>query len=238
MRKNEFMDLLRYYFRKSDKNDLKGIIEDCEEQFRIGAKEGRSEEEICCKLGHPKNIYRYYIGEPIVPEDNPRMPGDEYGAYGDFGPGVEDRVFYDQDRDDEYYCQQQLAQQQRRYDREQVMRQRYAVEAAKTGKDFNWNDGDSQMGKAAKAVASPFMDVLGTLFGILSGFLYLALAIVILAAIGISFIPAYAYTDLLPLPTLSLVTRVLVVLTVLFAAMTASSASQACHAAARGKGAQ
>ena len=202
MRKNEFMDLLRYYFRKSDKNDLKGIIEDCEEQFRIGAKEGRSEEEICCKLGHPKNIYRYYIGEPIVPEDNPRMPGDEYGAYGDFGPGVEDRVFYDQDRDDEYYCQQQLAQQQRRYDREQVMRQRYAAEAAKTGKDFNWNDGDSQMGKAAKAVASPFMDVLGTLFGILSGFLYLALAIVILAAIGISFIPAYAYTDLLPLPTL------------------------------------
>jgi type IV secretory pathway VirB2 component (pilin) len=142
------------------------------------------------------------------------------------------------DRDDEYYCQQQLAQQQRRYDREQVMRQRYAAEAAKTGKDFNWNDGDSQMGKAAKAVASPFMDVLGTLFGILSGFLYLALAIVILAAIGISFIPAYAYTDLLPLPTLSLVTRVLVVLTVLFAAMTASSASQACHAAARGKGAQ
>ena len=154
MRKNEFMDLLRYYFRKSDKNDLKGIIEDCEEQFRLGAKEGRSEEEICCKLGHPKNIYRYYIGEPIVPEDNPRMPGDEYGAYGDFGPGVEDRVFYDQDRDDEYYCQQQLAQQQRRYDREQVMRQRYAAEAAKTGKDFNWNDGDSQMGKAAKAVAS------------------------------------------------------------------------------------
>lgn len=238
MRKNEFMDLLRYYFRKSDKNDLKGIIEDCEEQFRLGAKEGKSEEEICCKLGHPKNIYRYYIGEPIVPEDNPRMPGDEYGAYGDFGPGVEDRVFYDQDRSDEYYRQQQLAQQQRRYERKQAMRQRYAAEAAKTGKDFNWNDGDSQMGKAAKAVASPFLDVLGTLFGILSGFLYLALAIVILAAVGISFIPAYAYTDLLPLPTLSLVTRVLAVLTVLFAAMTASSACQACHAAARGKGAQ
>ena len=35
---------------------------------------------------------------------------------------------------------------------------------AKTGKDFNWNDGDSQMGKAAKAVASPFMDVLGPLY--------------------------------------------------------------------------
>ena len=82
------------------------------------------------------------------------------------------------------------------------------------------------------------MDILGTLFGIASGFLYLALAVAILAAIGISFIPAYAYTDLLPLPTISLVTRILVVLTLLFGAMTASAASQACHAAAHGKGAR
>ena len=29
------MDLLQYYFRKSDKNDLKGIIEDCEEQLSL-----------------------------------------------------------------------------------------------------------------------------------------------------------------------------------------------------------
>ena len=86
------MDLLQYYFRKSDKNDLKGIIEDCEEQFRLGASQGKTEEEICCKLGHPKNIYRYYIGEPIVPEDNPRLPGDDYDdsyqEYDDFGPGT------------------------------------------------------------------------------------------------------------------------------------------------------
>ena len=92
MKKNEFMDLLQYYFRKSDKNDLKGIIEDCEEQFRLGASQGKTEEEICCKLGHPKNIYRYYIGEPIVPEDNPRLPGDDYDDsyqdYDDFGPGT------------------------------------------------------------------------------------------------------------------------------------------------------
>lgn len=70
MRKTEFMDLLKYYFRKEDKGDLKGILEDCDEQFRLGAKEGKTEEEICVKLGHPKNIYRYYIGKPIVPEDN------------------------------------------------------------------------------------------------------------------------------------------------------------------------
>ena len=78
MRKSEFMDLLKYYFRKADKDDLKGIIEDCEEQFRLGAKEGKSEEEICVELGSPKNIYRYYIGKPIIPEDNPRLPGDDY----------------------------------------------------------------------------------------------------------------------------------------------------------------
>ena len=80
MRKSEFMDLLKYYFRKADKDDLKGIIEDCEEQFRLGAKEGKSEEEICVKLGSPKNIYRYYMGKPIVPEDNPRLPNDDFDA--------------------------------------------------------------------------------------------------------------------------------------------------------------
>ncbi len=74
------MDLLRYYFRKSDKNDLKGIIEDCEEQFRLGAKEGKSEEKICCKLGHPKNIYRYYIGEPIVPKTTRACPATNTAA--------------------------------------------------------------------------------------------------------------------------------------------------------------
>ena len=75
MRKTEFMDLLKYYFRRSDKTDLKGILEDCEEQFRLGAKKGLTEEEVCAKLGHPKNIYRYYIGKPIVPEDNLSMTG-------------------------------------------------------------------------------------------------------------------------------------------------------------------
>ena len=75
MRKTEFMDLLKYYFRRSDKTDLKGILEDCEEQFRLGAKKGLTEEEVCAKLGHPKNIYRYYIGKPIVLEDNLSMTG-------------------------------------------------------------------------------------------------------------------------------------------------------------------
>ncbi|MCH4178560.1 MAG: DUF1700 domain-containing protein [Megasphaera sp.] len=259
MRKNEFMDLLKYYFRKSDKGDLKGILEDCEEQFRLGSKEGKSEEEICCKLGHPKNIYRYYIGQPIIPEDNPRMPGTDYQNYEDFGPGQDQQDNnppYDWEksperqrrhRESESYYRQPPAQEQ--YDRvpyddgynspypENNRRQRrpqqlHYEEDQQTGKDFDWGDDDS-VSKASKAVARPFLDILGTVFGVLSGFLYLALAIVVIAAIGISFIPANLFTDLLPLPTISIMTRVFAVLAVLFAALTVTYASQACHDASR-----
>ena len=59
MRKTEFMDLLKYYFRRSDKTDLKGILEDCEEQFRLGAKKGLTEEEVQNKRKtyNPREIY-------------------------------------------------------------------------------------------------------------------------------------------------------------------------------------
>lgn len=233
MRKNEFMDLLQYYFRKSDKNDLKGIIEDCEEQFRLGASQGKTEEEICCKLGHPKNIYRYYIGEPIVPEDNPRLPGDDYDdsyqEYDDFGPGTVSSRYDLPEQPDDYGRPRKT---RRSYQSRPPQRRSYQEPDRETGRDFNWNDGANN---TAKAVASPFLDILGTLFGILSGFLYAGLTLVILASIAISFIPTYAYSDLLPLPTISIMTRVLVVLTVLFASLTASYAGQACHAAARGR---
>ena len=228
------MDLLQYYFRKSDKNDLKGIIEDCEEQLRLGASQGKTEEEICCKLGHPKNIYRYYIGEPVVPEDNPRMPGDDYDdayqEYDDFGPGASSsRYDLPEQPIDDY---RRPRERRRPYESRPPQHRAYREPDRETGKDFNWNDGANN---TAKAVASPFLDILGTLFGILSGFLYAGLTLVILASIAISFIPAYAYSDLLPLPTISIVTRILVVLTVLFASLTASYAGQACHAAARGR---
>lgn len=258
MRKAEFMDLLKYYFRKSDKSDLKGILEDCEEQFRLGAKEGKSEEEVCCKLGHPKNIYRYYIGKPIIPEDNPRMPGLDSHEYEDFGPGrsQQNSMPYDWDKtptrqrqhmaSDSYYRQPSDYDSYNRapYDDgyghpsypdnypPQRQPKHYHYEDTETGKDFKWGDDDS-VSKASKSVARPFLDILGTLFGILSGFLYFALAVTVIAAIGISFIPANLFTDLLPLPTISATTRIFAVLAVLFACLTSSYANQACHAAAR-----
>ena len=216
MRKTEFMNLLKYYFRNEDKGDLKGIIEDCNEQFRLGAKEGKTEEEICCKLGHPKNIYRYYIGKPIVPEDNDRLA---------------DEVSYEYDIPDP---QPQPPQQPyaHGYDDDPAYDQDSSAVNRETGKDFTWTDPDHTVTNTAKAVASPFLDILGTLFSIVSGFLYLGVALAILACIGISMLPSYFYTDLLPLPTLSLMTMVCGVLAILFAALTATYAGEACHDAA------
>ena len=222
MRKTEFMDLLKYYFRNEDKGDLKGIIEDCNEQFRLGAKEGKTEEEVCAKLGHPKNIYRYYIGKPIVPEDNESLK--EATVMPDFDepqpPQPQTYTRAAEDIQQQPYGNRPYTPPQQPIDRE-------------TGKDFDWNDGDSSVPQAAKAVASPFLDILGTLFSMVSGFLYLGVALAILACIGISALPAYLYTGLLPLPTLSLTTMIFAVLTILFAALTATYAGEACHDAAR-----
>lgn len=121
MRKTEFMDLLKYYFRKEDKGDLKGILEDCDEQFRLGAKEGKTEEEICVKLGHPKNIYRYYIGKPIVPEDNESlkeatvMP--DFDDPQDTQDAQEDSAFWGDD--DDIPAPPQPARQRQPYGRDQ-----------------------------------------------------------------------------------------------------------------------
>jgi uncharacterized membrane protein len=170
MRKTEFMDLLKYYFRKSDKGDLKGILEDCEEQFRLGSKEGKSEEEICCKLGHPKNIYRYYIGQPVIPEDNPRMPGAGYGNFEDFGPGQtqQNNLPYDWDKSPErqqrhaesesYYRQPPACDNYGRapyddgYGRRPRQQPLHYEEDTKTGQDFDWGNDDS-VSNASKAVA-------------------------------------------------------------------------------------
>lgn len=81
MKKNEFMAQLKHYFRNSEPADLQGIIEDCEEQFRLGTKKREPEEYVCYRLGHPHNIYRYYIGEPIVPEENEQLNPDRFAAY-------------------------------------------------------------------------------------------------------------------------------------------------------------
>jgi uncharacterized membrane protein len=236
MRKTEFMDLLKYYFHKSSKDDLKGILEDCEEQFRIGADEGKSEEEICCKLGHPKNIYRYYIGKPIVPEDNPKMPY----AYDDRSdteytddrtrpyntpPHEKQNRAYDWENDP-----QRL---RRRAQSEQYYRQPYPSPNQhisgdeSNGEAFQWGK-DNALSPAAMIV-NPFMQIIGTLFHILGGFLFIFFAVSVIGSIAITSMPLYLYSDLLPLPTITSKTLIFANLAILFAAMSVMYAGSACQ---------
>lgn len=243
MKKNEFMDLLNYYFRDSDKNDLKGILEDCEEQFRLGAKKGLSEEEVCCKLGHPKNIYRYYIGEPIVPEENPRMPDDEppAGYVAEEPPAPRAPQFYDWEKDPEHtrrpvgsaYTPPPPPRQYGSppgYGDYDAPRRRYRQQ---DDDDLTWESGSVLPKETTKAIASPFLDIFGVLCSIASTILFFAFAFSLLASLVIYSLPPYIFSDLLPLPTLSVSTMAFFVLSVLFAALTMSYVSQACHKTAR-----
>lgn len=261
MRKREFLDQLHYYFRKADKDDFKGILEDCKEQFRVGAEEGLSEEEICCKLGAPRNIYRYYIGKPIIPEENPTMPGDDY--YDD-GYDSYDSNYYEppqprrqppRNQSDVYDWEKDPDRRRRRADSEQYYRTpaprqvphqapprqvprrprrqtpvlHYESEP-KGGEEFRW-EGDHDAISASNIIVNPFLQILGTLFYIASGALFIATAAAVIGCIAISSMPLYLYTDLLPLPTLSSTTMIFTVLAILFAALTALYAGQACHSA-------
>lgn len=75
MNKSEFMDLLRYYFRKIDEHDLADILSDYESHFAEGKERGLSEEEICRELGSPKDIYEMYLHEGMLNEKRGREFG-------------------------------------------------------------------------------------------------------------------------------------------------------------------
>ena len=241
MRKSEFMDLLKYYFRKADKDDLKGIIEDCEEQFRLGAKEGKSEEEICVKLGSPKNIYRYYMGKPIVPEDNPRLPNDDFDAR-----RRPKREPYDWEKDEDLLRRRQQSQQYYRTEAPAAPAERDSTRRAapsrrrsrRSGNDksdaFTWSDNDG-LAKAGSTVLRPVFSLLGTLFTLLSGILYTVLLMAVMAGLFMFIMPTYLFFGLVPIPPLSLKTIIFTILALLFAGLAASAASSACHAAARGR---
>lgn len=72
MNKTEFMDLLRYYFRKISEADLAEILSDYEAHFAEGKERGLSEEEICKELGSPKDIYEMYLHEGMLNEKGNR----------------------------------------------------------------------------------------------------------------------------------------------------------------------
>jgi uncharacterized membrane protein len=228
MRKKEFMDSLRYYFRKSDKDDLKGIIKDCEDRFRKGADQGKSEEEICCELGSPINIYRYYIGKPIVPEDNPTMPDRRRGRTYDPDPHHSNQP-YDWEKEPERIHRRQASESYYRrpsYDDSRYDR-RPPVYDEDEGYD-DWEPARKSSSSTASRIANPFLQILGAIFHIISGMLFIVLAAAILAGIAITCMPLYLYSDLLPLPTLSTTTILFTILAILFAALTMQYLGQFC----------
>ena len=247
MRKSEFMDLLKYYFRNADKDDLKGIIKDCEEQFRLGTKSGKSEEEVCVELGSPKNIYRYYIGKPIVPEDNPRLPGDDTHSR---RRRVPSHQAYDWEKDPAHQRRRaQSAQYYRDASRyyedssewketgrhHKPSRHKSRPSRPRGGEDFDWSN-DEQLKKTGNAIARPLLDIAGTLLNVVTGMMYSLLFIAILATLFLTFMPDHLFFGLVPMPPISLETMIFFVLAILFGAMTTSSAATTCHKAAKGGG--
>lgn len=71
MNQSEFMDLLRYYFRKADPADVADILSDYEAHFAEGKKAGLTEEAIAKELGSPKAIYEMYLHEGMIREAAP-----------------------------------------------------------------------------------------------------------------------------------------------------------------------
>lgn len=70
MNQSEFMDLLRYYFRKADEASVREILADYESHFAEGKQAGLTEEAIAKELGSPKAIYEMYLHEGMIEEKN------------------------------------------------------------------------------------------------------------------------------------------------------------------------
>ena len=68
MNEREFLDLLRYYFRKVKPEDVEEILSDYKAHFTEARERGLSDAQIAAELGHPEDIYASYQSEGIVSE--------------------------------------------------------------------------------------------------------------------------------------------------------------------------
>ncbi|WP_298704352.1 DUF1700 domain-containing protein [uncultured Veillonella sp.] len=76
MNKEQYLDLLRYYFRQAKAEDVNEILSDYEEHFRSGYEQNLRDEEIIRSLGDPKQIYEAYLSEGIITERKGLLKGD------------------------------------------------------------------------------------------------------------------------------------------------------------------
>lgn len=66
MSRNEFLTILAETLCRLPKEEQNEILFDYEEHFRIGMKEGKTEEEISASLGDPRILGRQFAPEPLV----------------------------------------------------------------------------------------------------------------------------------------------------------------------------
>ena len=60
MNEREFLDLLRYYFRKVKPEDVEEILSDYKAHFTEARERGLSDAQIAAELGHPEDIYAFF----------------------------------------------------------------------------------------------------------------------------------------------------------------------------------
>lgn len=102
MNKEQFMELLDYYFRNVDETTYKEIKNDYEEHFRIGVENGKTEEEISTELGNPREIFNECKEAGIIRENN------FFGMFNldSIGDFFNSKIF-DQSKDKDYDLSQQ-----------------------------------------------------------------------------------------------------------------------------------
>ena len=74
MNEREFLDLLRYYFRKVKPEDVEEILSDYKAHFTEARERGLSDAQIAAELGHPEDIYAQQKMQQTWNEVSPHIP--------------------------------------------------------------------------------------------------------------------------------------------------------------------
>lgn len=68
MTQDEYMELLRYYFRRVPDEEKQEILADYEDYFWDGRRDGKTDDDISRELGSPREVYESFRGEGVLDE--------------------------------------------------------------------------------------------------------------------------------------------------------------------------
>ena len=63
MNRQQFMQAMEFVLRPMDRLERAELLAHYAQQFTLGLREGKSEEEVARELGHPEEIARKVLGE-------------------------------------------------------------------------------------------------------------------------------------------------------------------------------